>query len=52
VDPVEKKLAQYKQKLLNHISKTEDIRNAKQYPDYRQGGRRGQGRKLKRLIDG
>jgi hypothetical protein len=30
VDPVEQKLAQYKQKLLNHFTRMEDIRYPKQ----------------------
>jgi len=34
-DPVENKLPQYKQKLLNHVSRLEDIRCPKQLLDYR-----------------
>jgi hypothetical protein len=33
-DTVEKKLAQYKQNWLNHISKMEDVRYPKQLLDY------------------
>jgi hypothetical protein len=39
VDPVEKELAQYKQKWLNHISRMEDIRHPKQLLDYQSIGR-------------
>jgi hypothetical protein len=31
VDPVENKLVQYKQEQLNHVSRLEDIRYAKQH---------------------
>jgi hypothetical protein len=41
-DPVENKLAQYKQKLLNHVSRMEDITYTKQL-DYRPIGRGGGG---------
>jgi hypothetical protein len=34
MDPIKKKLAQYKQKLLNHVSRMEDIRYPKQLLDY------------------
>jgi hypothetical protein len=30
-DPVEKKLAQYKQNCWNHVSRMEDIRNPEQF---------------------
>jgi hypothetical protein len=52
VNPVEKKSAQYKQKLLNHISGTEGIRYPKQLLDYRNVGRRRRfERPLTRLLD-
>jgi len=34
IDPVKMKLAQYKQKWLNHIKRMEDIRYPKQFLDY------------------
>jgi len=37
---VKNKLAQYKQKWLNHVSRVEDIRYQKQILDYRPIGRR------------
>jgi hypothetical protein len=65
VDPVEKKLAQYKQKWLNHVSRTEDIRYPEQflnnrpivrYPEQflnnRSIERRRPGRQLKGLLEG
>jgi hypothetical protein len=52
VDPVKKKLAQYKQKCLIHVRRLEDIRYPKQLLDYRPNGRRRPGRPLKRLLDG
>jgi hypothetical protein len=39
-DPVENKLAQRKQKWLNHVNKTEDIRYPKQLLHYLPVGRR------------
>jgi len=45
---VEQKLAQYKQKYLNHICRMEDIRYPKQLLDYRSIGRP----LYKRLLDG
>jgi hypothetical protein len=50
VDPVKKKLAQCKQKCLNHVSRMEDIRYPKEIPDYRPVGRR-LGRPLNRPQD-
>jgi hypothetical protein len=35
IDPVEKKLAQYKQKRLNYVSRMKGIRYAKQVCNYR-----------------
>jgi hypothetical protein len=43
VEPVEKKLAQYKQKWLNHVSRMEDSRYTKQLLDYRPVGTRRPG---------
>jgi len=40
VDPLEKKLAQCKQKCLNHVSRIQDIRYPKNLLDYRPIGRR------------
>jgi uncharacterized protein (DUF2252 family) len=40
VDPVEKKLVQYKQEWLNHVSRMEGIRYPKQLHDYEPIGRR------------
>jgi hypothetical protein len=34
VDPIEKKLVQYRQKWSNHVSRMEDIRYPKQLLDY------------------
>jgi hypothetical protein len=34
VDPAEKKLAQYKQKWLNNVSRLEDVRHPKQLLNY------------------
>jgi hypothetical protein len=53
VNPAEK-LAQYKQKWLNHVSRMEDIRYPKQLLDYRPIGRRRRRprRTLKRPLDG
>jgi hypothetical protein len=51
VDPAEKKLALYKQKLLNHVSRMEDITYHKQLLDYRPIRRRPV-RPLKRQLDG
>jgi len=39
-DPVEKKLAQHKQKCLNSVRRMEDIRYPKQFLDYRSIGKR------------
>jgi len=56
VDPLEKRLAQYK-KWLNDISRMEDIRYPKQLLDYRPIGRRRRrrrrrnGRSLKRPLE-
>jgi hypothetical protein len=52
VDPVGKKLAQYKQKWLNHVNMTEDIGLREQLLACRPVGRRRPGRLLKRLLDG
>jgi hypothetical protein len=49
VDPVQKKLAQYKLKWLNRVSRMEDIRYPKQLLDY--GPLRRPGRPLKTLLD-
>jgi hypothetical protein len=49
VDPVKKKLTQYKQKLLNHVTRMEDSRYPEQFPDYLPIGI---GRPLKRPLDG
>jgi len=54
VDPVEKKLAQYKQKWLNHVSRMEDTGYQKRlfdYPPTERRRRRRRRRKLKRLLD-
>jgi len=50
-EPVKKKLAQYKQKWFNHVSKMENIRHPKQLLVIRPIGRRP-GQPLKRLLDG
>jgi len=52
VDPIENKLAQYKQKWLNHVSRMKNIRYPSQILDCRSIGRRRTGRSLKRLLDG
>jgi len=49
---VKKKLAQYKQKCLNHFSRMEYIRYPKQILDYYPIGRRAAGQPLKRELDG
>jgi len=51
VQPVADKLAQYDKKLLNYVSRMEDIRYPAQLPHYRPIRRRP-GRPLKRLLDG
>jgi len=43
VDPLENKLAQYKQKELNHVSRMEDIRYPKELLDYRPIGKQRPG---------
>jgi len=50
---VERKLAQYKQKWLNHVSRMEDIRYPEQVLDCRHVGRSiNPGLPLKRPLDG
>jgi hypothetical protein len=49
VDPAEKKLAEYKEVCLNHVSRIDDIDSR---PVGRGGGGGGPGRPLKRLLDG
>jgi hypothetical protein len=52
VHPVEKKLAQYKnKKWLNQLRRMENVRYPKQLLDYRPIGRLRPGRPLKRLQD-
>jgi len=51
LDPIAKKLAEYKKKYLIHVSRREDIKYSKQHPEYRPTGRRP-GWPLKRLLDG
>jgi hypothetical protein len=51
-DQVRKKLAQYKQKWFNHVSRMEDIRYPKQLLDYRPIGKRKPRPPLKRPLDG
>jgi len=51
VDPVETKLAQYKEKCLNHVNRIQDICHSKQLPDFRPVQARP-GRPIKRLRDG
>jgi hypothetical protein len=51
VDPVEKKLVQYKQEWLNHVSRMEGIRYPKQLHDYGPIGRRISGQTLKRRLN-
>jgi len=51
VHPVKKKLAQYKRKWLNLVSRMEDIRYPKQILDYRPIGRRTR-LPLNRILDG
>jgi hypothetical protein len=50
VEPVAKKVSQFKQKRLNHVSRIEVVRLSQQL-DYRPTGRRP-GRPLKRPVDG
>jgi len=50
VRPLKKKLVQYKQKWLHHVSKMEDIRYPKQLPVL--SNRRRPKQLLKRLLDG
>jgi hypothetical protein len=50
VYPIEWKLAQYKQKWLNHISRMEDIIYPKQIPDCPPAGREDLIGQLKRLL--
>jgi len=51
-EPVEKIVAQYKQKWLNHVSRMEDIRHPIQLLDYWPMRRQRPGWPLKRLLDG
>jgi hypothetical protein len=50
-DPVQKSLAQYKQKYLNHVSRMEDVTYPKQLLDYRTIGR-GRRRRRRRRRPG
>jgi hypothetical protein len=51
VEPVDRKLAQYKQKRLNQVSRMEDVRYPKHFLVCQPVGRRRRGRPLKRLLD-
>jgi hypothetical protein len=52
IQPVEKKLAQYKWNSLNHVSSVEDIRQPQQPLDDRPVGRQRHGRLLEGLQNG